>query len=239
MTAPTIDPVTVQRVDFGDRSERRRRVLRALALVITVVLAAGVAWLVWFSPVLSVKGVRVVGVVGEQANAVLAAAQVPLGVQLARVNADGATAAVLSLPWVSSAEVRRGWPTEVVIAVEARTAIAVDSVSGRGIDAAGVVFDASTALAKTLPSVAATGVGLTEAMAVIAALPADLAPRVARVSATSRDDVDLVLHSGAKVHWGSADQPELKAQVLRALMKQKQDVYDVTAPELPTTFSAP
>jgi cell division protein FtsQ len=239
MTAPTINPETIQPVDFGDRSERRRRRLRAIAIVISVVLAAVLAWLVWFSPVLSVKSVRVVGVVGGQANSVLAAAQVPVGGQLARLDAAAATVAVLALPWVSSAEVRRGWPTEVVIAVEARSAIAVDSVSGRAIDAAGVVFDASTTLPKSLPSVAATGVGMTEAMAVIATLPTDLAPRVAKVSATSRDDVDLVLRSGAKVHWGSADQPELKAQVLRALMKHKHDIYDVTAPELPTTFSAP
>lgn len=237
MTAPTLEKA--QPVDFSDRSERRRRRLRSILIVVSVVLAGGVAWLVWFSPVLSVTGVRVVGVVGDEANAVLAVSRIPIGVPLARIDADAASAAVLSLPWVSAAEVRRGWPTEVVIAVQPRTAIAVDSVSGRGIDASGVVFDASAALPKTLPSVAASGVGIDAAMSVIANLPADLGPRVAKVTATSRDDVDLELHSGAKVHWGSADQVDLKSSVLRALMKKKQDVYDVTAPELPTTFSAP
>jgi hypothetical protein len=30
----------------------------------------------------------------------------------------------------------------------------------------------------------------------------------------------------------------MKAQVLRALLRRKADIYDVTAPELPTTFKA-
>jgi cell division protein FtsQ len=189
-----------------------------------------------FSSVLAVRQVRVVGVTGPQSSAVLAAASVPLGLPLARVDADAARAGVLALPWVSSAEIRRGWPNEVVIAVAYRTPIAVDAVSGRAVDAEGVVFDAAGPLAATLPRVRAADVGLTTAMAVLATLPADLAPRVKSLTASTRDDVDLLLRSGAKVHWGSADQPELKARVLSALLRQRKDVYDVTAPELPTTF---
>ena len=80
--------------------------------------------------------------------------------------------------------------------------------------------------------------GLETAMAVLSALPPDLAGRVATVSATTRDDADLVFKSGTTVHWGSAEQAEFKAEVLRALMRHKRDVYDVSAPELPTTFTA-
>ena len=57
-------------------------------------------------------------------------------------------------------------------------------------------------------------------------------------AATGHDDIELTLRSGDRVRWGSADQPEVKAQVLRALMNRKADVYDVAAPELPTTFRA-
>jgi len=58
------------------------------------------------------------------------------------------------------------------------------------------------------------------------------------LTATTLDDVTLTLRSGDTVRWGSAEQPEFKAEVLHALMKRKADVYDVAAPELPTTFRA-
>ena len=50
------------------------------------------------------------------------------------------------------------------------------------------------------------------------------------------DDVDLHLKSGVLVHWGSAEQAAAKTEVLLALLRHKADVYDVSAPELPTTF---
>jgi cell division protein FtsQ len=48
--------------------------------------------------------------------------------------------------------------------------------------------------------------------------------------------VEFTLRSGAVVRWGSQDQADFKADVLRALLRDKQDLYDVSAPELPTTF---
>jgi cell division protein FtsQ len=240
MSTPTIDTevISTSPLDNTHRRDRRRRRVRAGLIVLCALVAAAAVWLVWFSSVLAVKQVRVVGVEGPQSAAVLSAASVPLGAPLARVDADSARDGVMRLPWVSSAEIRRGWPNEVVIAVEYRTPIAVDAVSGRAVDAEGVVFDASGSLPKALPKVTAQGAGMVTAMAVLSTLPPDLAPRIETISATTRDDVDLVLHSGAKVHWGSADQVALKARVLQALLKHKRDVYDVTAPELPTTFVA-
>jgi len=237
MSAPTLDTATVT-VDFSDRFERRRRRWRIAGIIVAACLAAVAVWLIWFSPVLSVKEVRAVGVVGKQAEAVVSAAAIPMGLPIARVDADAARAAVLALPWVSAVEVRRGWPSEIVLAVASRSPIAIDGTSGRAIDAEGVVFDASGPLAKTLPKATAEGDAMVAAMAVLAHLPPDLSARVASMSASTRDSVDLILRSGAKVHWGSADQADFKAEVLRALLRHKHDVYDVSAPELPTTFSA-
>jgi cell division protein FtsQ len=73
-------------------------------------------------------------------------------------------------------------------------------------------------------------------MGVLAALPPDLAARVVSVGASTRDDVTLTLRSGALVRWGSVDQADFKAEVLRALLRQKRLMYDVSAPELATTF---
>ncbi len=236
MTAPVIErPATV---DFSDPRPRRRRRLRIIALVLAVILVAVAVWAVWFSSLLAAKQVRVIGVDGVRADAVLAAAAVPVGVPLARIDTGRAERAVTALPWVESAEVRRGWPTEVVVAVTMREPLAtVSSGTQRlGVDADGVVFDIVGPLPKGLPKVTADGAALTETMAVLATLPADLAKRVVSASATTRDDVDLTLRSGDLVRWGNADHAAFKAEVLRALMRRKADLYDVSAPEVPTTF---
>jgi cell division protein FtsQ len=240
MSATTIErPATA---DLSDRRPRRRRRLRVLGLVLAILLLAGAAWLVWFSSVLSVKDVRVIGVDDDRAQAVLQTATVPRGVPLASVDTETARQAVLGLDWVESADVRRGWPTEIVIAVTARVPIAV-LAGGSGnersaVDATGRVFSPEGAWAKGLPTVRAKDVGLPAAMSVLSTLPDNLVRRVVSLYATTRDDVSLTLRSGDVVRWGSADQAEFKARVLKAIMKRKADVYDVSAPELPTTFRA-
>jgi cell division protein FtsQ len=232
---------TVQRpapVDLADRAPRRRRRLRIALVVLALVLVGAGVWAVWFSSLLAVADVRVVGVTGAPATAVLRAAQVPTGVPLARIDTEPARERVVRLPWVQAVDVRRGWPSEVVIAVTPRVPIAAVAAGGRqsAVDAEGVVFAPPGPMPAGLPSVTAQGVGLTAAMGVLAELPPDLARRVVRLTATTRDDVDLHLRSGDVVHWGSADQAAFKAEVLRALMNRKAQVYDVSAPELPTTF---
>jgi cell division protein FtsQ len=72
-------------------------------------------------------------------------------------------------------------------------------------------------------------------MAVYTGLPDKWRNRVIRLTATSRDDVALTLRSGAVVRWGSADQSEFKGSVLDALITRRAAIYDVSAPELPTT----
>ena len=226
------------RVDFSDRSLRRRRRRRILVLVGLVLLSAAVVWLVWFSSVLSVREVRVLGVQDARASEVLAVAAVPVGVPLARLDTGAAEQRVRDLPWVASAEVRRGWPIEAVIAVTLREPIAVMESDPRrlAVDADGVVFEMDQALPGRLPRMRAEGAALEVAVAVLQSLPDDIRDRVVTVVATTRDDVDLLLRSGDEVRWGNASQAETKAEVLRALLSRKADMYDVSAPELPTTF---
>jgi cell division protein FtsQ len=216
-----------------------RRRVRIAILVVLAALCAAAVWLVWFSSVLAVKQVRVVGIEGPGVQAVLTAAAVPVGVPLARLEATAPLEAVLALPWVRVAEVRRGWPSEVVIAVAARVPIAAINAGKAAVDAEGVVFEPVGGLPTGLPTVNAQGVGLEAAMGVLSTLPPDLVRRVVSLSATTRDNVDLNLRSGDLVHWGSVDRADVKAEVLRALMRRKADIYDVTAPELPTTYRAP
>jgi cell division protein FtsQ len=66
-------------------------------------------------------------------------------------------------------------------------------------------------------------------------MPANLAKKVVRIRANSIDSIELDLKSGSIVKWGSADEPEFKAAVLDALLSRRAQIYDVSAPELPTT----
>ena len=229
MSAPVI-PLDVQA-----RETKPRRRWRGLVFVMLALLATAAIWLVWFSSVFIVRDVRVIGVTGSPAATVLASAAVPLGVPMARLDAGGATARIMLLPWVGSVEVRRGWPSDVILAVVPRIAIATQLGTGRGVDSSGLAFDAPGPLAENLPAIDADGVGLVAAVTVWQSLPAPLLAKVVGISASTRDDVELVLKSGAKVLWGSAEQGEQKAQVLAALLQRRAGVYDVSAPELPTT----
>lgn len=215
----------------------RRRWVRPVAVLLVAAVVTGSVWAVWFSSLLSVRQVRVVGADGAAGERVLTTAAVVEGEPLARVNTDAAAQRVTEIPWVASAEVRRGWPSEVVIAVTQRTPVAKIAGTNQAADHAGVVFDLPGRLPEDLPTVRATGDALAEAVAVLASLPADLSARVRVVTASTRDDVSFVLGNGTTVRWGSAEQGELKAQVVNALLPRRARMIDVTAPELPTTFA--
>ncbi len=231
-------PEPSRRAPVQRRPRLSRRQRRVLLVVGAAVIGVGVVWLVWFSSLLSVRDVRVAGVEGARAGEVLAVAGVPVGVPLARLDVTTAEQRVRDLPWVASVEIRRGWPSEAVVAVEPRTPVAALESDPRrsAVDASGVVFTVAEPLPRRFPRLRAEGPALEAAVAVLQSLPPDLRDRVVTVAATTRDDVDLFLRSGDEVRWGSVDQAEMKAEVLRALLTRKADMYDVSAPELPTTF---
>jgi len=56
------------------------------------------------------------------------------------------------------------------------------------------------------------------------------------VQAVSPDDIRLLLGNDAIVRWGNAQEAELKAEVLASLLPRRARGYDVSAPQLPTTF---
>ena len=225
------------------RRQRARRWLvwrRILAVLVAVALVGGLVWLFFFSSVLAVKGAEVRGVEVLSASEVEAVADVPLGVPLATVDLTAVEARVEGLAAVSSAEASRAWPDQVRIDVTEREAVAVVSWEGqwRGLDETGVLFRTYPEQPAGLPEVtmsAATPVeALAEAAAVVQALPADILARVDHLEVESIDRISLELTGGSTVVWGSADESGDKAAVLEVLLRQKAEVYDVTAPGRPT-----
>ncbi len=223
------------------RERRRSRLILITVAVIVAAVGAGV-WLVWFSPILAVKDVRVVGLSTEAevvgAQQVRATAKVPLAVPLMAADTVGAQQRIGDLPWVESVEVYRSWPGAIVIEVVERTAVAVleEGQERRGVDATGAVFDPPGGLWLADPVIRGEEAALSEAVEVVASLPPEIEERVRVVQAVSPDDIRLQLGNDAIVRWGNADEGEFKAQVLLSLLPRRAQAYDVSAPQLPTTF---
>ena len=67
------------------------------------------------------------------------------------------------------------------------------------------------------------------------ALPAEVRRQVREVRAAGLESVTLRLSRGRSVMWGSTERGDRKADVLAVLLSRKASVYDVSAPDTPTT----
>jgi cell division protein FtsQ len=216
--------------------------LRPVGIGLAVVGLVGfLGWVVFFSSWLAVDGVEVEGAELLSAEEVAAAADVELGTPLARVDLDEVTGRVEAIPEVSEAQVHRSWPDTVTITVVERTPVAAVRQQSAWwvMDGEGVVFRRTGARDETLPVVRTPhGLGakaLREVAEVVTVLPADILEDTKRVQAKTMDSITLTLRGGREVVWGSATESERKAEVLRVLLGQEAQVYDVSVPEQPTT----
>ena len=219
------------------RKGKRKSPVKALIFVGIITIALVAVWLVWFSSVFAVKSVEVTGVDAQLQKQVLAAAPVPMGEPIIKVDTAAIGEAVQeSLPWVESVDVRRGYPSDIVIAVTPRVAVA-QSTSGQAIDADGIAYQSPTALPKKLLTIEGSDPdALGTAVRIYQQLPKEISQKIASLTAKSRDDVTFTLGSGAVVRWGNDKKTDQKIAVLTALLPRRARMYDVSAPELPTTF---
>jgi cell division protein FtsQ len=236
------DLVTAQR--RFERRQRSARLRSRLPWVLgTIVVVAGVlaVWLFYFSSVFAVGGVRVEGLSTVPEQEVTAAAAVPDGEPLARVDLAAIAQRVRAIPAVADARAGRSWPDRVVISVTERVAVVAVAAGSRFdlVDATGSRFRQVSSRPAGLPQAVVTGprrdVTTRSVVTVAAALPDDLRPRVRSIAAASPDSINLHLGGGVRVVWGSADHSDRKATVVVALMRRKATVYDVSAPDSPVT----
>ena len=210
-----------------------------------VAIVAGVAWALLGSRLLVVRSVQVTGTGPQVSRAqVLAAARIPAGLPLVRVNTAAVAQRVGGIRQVQSAQVSRNWPSTVVISVRLRTP--VFAVAARGgyalVDAYGVDVRDSARRPPRLPLLqltAGTGgaAGLSSlrpvaraGAAVLRELPPGIARRVAVVSAPTPWEVSLQLANGAVIVWGDTSRSAEKARELALLMRTHARRYDVSAP---------
>ena len=217
---------------------RRRRPL--LLAVVAALVVIGLLGFALAGPVLVVRSVQVTGVSTQREAQVRAAAAVPAGRPLARVDTSAIGAQVRALPFVADVAVTRQWPSTVRLAVDVRLPAALVPRATGGyqvVDAAGVPFAAASKRLKGLPVVQVSlddsaRPALRAALDVLAALPVPLRSQVQGVTATSPSDVRLMVGK-ATVVWGSPDRSDRKVRVFAALRSTPAKVYDLSSPDTP------
>ena len=99
--------------------------------LMAIAIVAAVAWALLGSRFLIVRSVRVTGVGPAVSRAqVIAAAQIPTGLPLIRVNTSAVAHRVGGIRQVQSAQVSRDWPHTIVISVSLRTPVFAVAVPG-------------------------------------------------------------------------------------------------------------
>ncbi|GAA1445158.1 FtsQ-type POTRA domain-containing protein [Leifsonia poae] len=231
---------------FTKRSRRRRMVwLASLGTLAALIIGVG---LTAFSPLMALKTITVTGTSRIAAATVTKALADQIGRPLPLVDQAAIRGDLAAFPLIRSYSVESHPPNSIVVRIVERQPIGVVAV-GRSfalVDAAKVTIATSAGRPGGYPLITATGEpaesdaksGFAAASDVLASLPAALLARVDTVSATTADDVSFTLRSsGAKVVWGSADDSDLKAAALTALLKSAGGarLYNVSSPHSVTT----
>jgi cell division protein FtsQ len=223
------------------RRGRSRYKVAFVALAVAALVAAAV-WVLFGSRLLVVRSVEVTGTHLVPKSEVLAAAGIPQGLPLIRVNTGVVAGRVDRITQVQSAQVTRSWPDGVVIAVrERKPALAVPVAGGFDlVDPSGVVVRQVKEQPGQLPQFIPAGPlpgnpGVRAAASVLRELPRAIARRVTSVTVPTPDAVTLHLPGGVRVDWGSPGLAAQKARVLAILMRTHARSYDVSAPGSATT----
>lgn len=218
--------------------KRRKRVKRLLLLLPILLILSGAVYLVYFSEVFAVKTISVQGskIVSDQT--IIDAAMIPLGMPLAKIDSGTIQKNLSEFPSVGSVEVRRVWPSEIVLAISERMPVATMAEGGtwKFVDEFGVMYGESSKVPDGLIPITANSIAARAAIAgVIQSLPDSMKRQVLTMSATTKDSVELRLTSNRTVFWGSYAQTTRKIKVLEVLLTKNARLYDVSAPNFPTT----
>jgi cell division protein FtsQ len=226
------------------RFTRRSRNRRAAWLTVLGVFALlfGLVAVAVYSPALALKTVRVEGASTVSAAEVKNAVKGQLGTPLALLDLQRIKTELAKFPLIRSYVTEAVPPNTLIIHIVERSPIgALSDASGFVVvDPAGVTISRSEERPEGLPiidtgSADTRSVAFRSAVSVLLALPSSVLSTVDTVTATTNDDVTLVLSGvGQKVVWGSADRSAMKARVLADLIAHEDPgaavEFDVSAP---------
>lgn len=237
---------------FPEPPRRRRRRRLLLGAAIAAALVAGLFAVLLFTPLVAVRSITVQGTHLLTARQVEDALGPVRGRPLATVGTDEVGRLLGQFVQVKSVRARAVPPETLVVDVVERAPVALVKQGQKllVVDGDGVVLgEARDTSQYAVPVIDGSAMPMGQAVfkavtAVLAALPADVLAQLATASAQSPDSVQLKLADGRSVVWGNADDRELKAKVLAALMKAGQapqkgqapvQVFDVSTPRHPVT----
>jgi cell division protein FtsQ len=237
VSSPGITDATI-RLQVKRQDSRRRRLIRLGIGVAAGAILIALVWLLAFSPALSARAVRVTGVKVLTRAQVLDAAAVTLGTPLVWVDPGAVADRVAGLPPVDSVRVVRSWPNAVAIEVtERKPRLAIAYGSGYLLaDAKGVVFRAVGHPPPGLIRVDGDPDDqqvLVDVGVVVSSLSPATAAKVSSIDAQGPDAIVLRLRDGSRVMWGSAEESDLKSDVIDELLELVGSRFDVSAPSHP------
>jgi cell division protein FtsQ len=236
------------------RARRRIRWRTRFFALAGVAVVAGAAWLLLGNRVFVVRSVTVTGTRLVSTEQVIAAADVPLGTPLSRVDAGAVTRRVETIRQVSSATVTLDWPDHVAIAVTERVPVmAVRMANGSYdlVDPSGVIVLSKTAKPAGLPlfttplsgAALRADPGVAAASAVLAELAPSLARTVSSVSVAQvptgpgggggfaeSQQVTLSMKGGKTIVWGDPSNAAAKNRELEILLRNGVSYVNVSAP---------
>jgi cell division protein FtsQ len=233
---------------FPEPPGRRRRRRWLVWGSAAVALIAGLLAAIVFSPLLAVRTIVVEGNVLAPSDQVNAALEPLKGVPLPQVDEGRVEGLLDSLPPVDEIDVVAQPPSTLLVQVRERVPVAVLQDGDRfvlidrlGTQLADVPDRESARLPLIDGGAAATdGAVFSTITDVLAALPAPVLAQLEHASAATEDSVELKLTDGRKIVWGNAEDNDLKARVLEALLAAPEGevpvaVYDISAPSRPVT----
>ncbi|MFC3998638.1 cell division protein FtsQ/DivIB [Nocardiopsis sediminis] len=215
----------------------------AFVILLIVALLAVVTWVLLGSRLLVVREVEVTGADRLAESDIVDAVAVPTGTPLARVDTDRAAADVRGLRLVEHAEVTRGWPATLRVAVTERTPrLSVRVGDGyRLVDHDGVRITDSDTRPEEYPLISVKGevegnAAIAAAAEITDVLPEEILSEVDEIRADDPARITLDLRDGAAIVWGDAERAGQKRDILRILMAEHPPgegrEYDVSAPEM-------
>jgi cell division protein FtsQ len=216
-----------------------------------VAIIAGVAWALLGDRVFVVRSIAVTGTHLVSPAQVLAAADVPLGTPLVRVNPGAVTRRVEAIRQVASATVSEDWPDHLSIAVTERVPVLAVRMAGGGydlLDPSGVIVRFATTRPRGLPlfvtPLPGSALGGDPGVAAAAAVLTELTPALARTVSTvsvaqvlnqagpaaAAEQVTLAMNGGRTVVWGNPGNGAAKDREIRILLRGTVNYLDVSAP---------
>lgn len=212
----------------------------AIGLLSIVTLTVGVI----FSPFLSVQQIEVQGAQRTSVEEIQSALSGNIDQPIIGVSERSVAEQLQQFNTVQSFSVRAELPHTLVVTIVERTPIGVFHTGDSYllVDAAGVAIETDNAAPEGYPMLNVTSTdpeqpAFAAVASILTTLDASVVQEIREVHATTQDDVQLTLNSGAVVTWGDSSQVALKARVLGALLAASPDAktYDVSSPNAPVT----